>query len=570
MKSFTNHLNIFRKSLLALALGAILPVAANEIPVGDKENSFMDMTVENIYQTDNGKLAVELGLNLNRVNIKSQFEQIFTPYLYNGPDTITFDSFAITGHKRLLSNQRNNTLIPITFYKNQLVETNLLHPNTDVATKYPANGNFELIMTTNWKDWMENATFSIDNEIRGCANCLKNIDGVGEELIPLAQTEYLPPAVNEFMPEFLFVTPVAEAVKTREISARAYIDFPVNRTEIYPDYRRNPQELAKIRATIDSVRSDKDITITKLHISGTASPEGSYQNNVRLAKGRTESLKNYVQSLYRFPYGFITTSYEPVDWQGLAEFLIMVDKLKYTGFGNGRGFKPNETVNPQFPADSIRFDQFQNINFDPATINSILPDADKILAIVDSNIEPFERNNKIKFGYKDQYAWLLENVYPALRHSDYRIEFEIKQFTEVAEILQVMQDSPQKLSLSELFVAANSQAPGSLLYNRAFELAAAMYPNDETANINAATNAMANGDLNMAQYFLTKAGNSPAADYGRAMLTLLQGDRDRAIAMFSVLASSPNPEVALKATAAKAGLEYVPEKPSGFNFKLVE
>ena len=99
----------------------------------------------------------------------------------------------------------------------------------------------------------------------------------------------------------------SRGAETRELKGSAYIDFPVNRTEIYEDYRRNPIELAKIRATIDTVRNDADTRITSIRIKGYASPEGSYANNTRLAQGRTETLKDYVQRLYNFPSGVMAT-----------------------------------------------------------------------------------------------------------------------------------------------------------------------------------------------------------------------------------------------------------------------
>ncbi|MCH5235438.1 MAG: hypothetical protein J1E16_09090 [Muribaculaceae bacterium] len=568
MLKVMNHL---KKYIFLGLLSACATVGgAAELPVGDRANSWLGLTVDNIYRTDNGKLAVEVVIDLGRADLKSQYEQVFTPYIYSDTDTVRFDPFSVTGHKRLLANERNRRVFPITFYKEALVPTKLPHPNAEVYVKYPGPGTYEIKYTTNWKDWMETATFSVESEVYGCARCLRKLDGVGEEWMPLAQTDFVQ---RSYFPEFLYVTPVAEAVKMREISARAYIDFPVNRTEIYPDYRRNPEELAKIRATIDSVRNDRDINITSLHISGTASPEGSYQNNIRLASGRTASLKDYVQSLYRFPQGLITTSYEPVDWQGLAEFLRMVVYRSHYRVSDGSataGQAPIPGTYGVMPSDSIRYDQFQNINYDPATIAEILPDASAILGIVNSDIEPFARNSKIRTTYPSQYAWLLENVYPALRHSDYRIEFEIKTYTDVSEILEVMSTRPQNLSLAELFVAANSQEPGSELYNRAFELAVTMYPEDETANLNAATYAMQRGDLISAERYLAKVEQeTPEADYAKAMLMLMQGQTEEALQMFGSLANSLSPEVARKAAEAKNGIEEV-NRANGRNFIQVE
>ncbi|WP_368731862.1 hypothetical protein, partial [Bacillus pumilus] len=79
--------------------------------------------------------------------------------------------------------------------------------------------------------------------------------------------------------------------------------FPVDQTVIYPEYRRNTTELAKIQATIDSVRGDGDVTITRVWLKGFASPESPYSHNRDLAIGRTAALKDYIQKLYRFDSG---------------------------------------------------------------------------------------------------------------------------------------------------------------------------------------------------------------------------------------------------------------------------
>lgn len=558
MKSFKN---IFALILMA---SSALSALAVQLPAGTKSSSVIGIDVKNIVR-DGSDIIVDLAIDLSKVKMPSNVETIYTPLFCNETDTVRFQPFAVTGRNRMYWDKRNNALLPLTFYKGTLVKGSTVDPSTPNRHNYTldtvlpsgrlsgSDAHYDLSMSTRFLDWMEQAQFTIDIETRGCANCIKDVEDI-EPYYALAETDFVQ---RSFFPEFLYVTPVAEAVKMREISARAYIDFPVNRTEIYPDYRRNPEELAKIRATIDSVRNDKDISITSLHISGTASPEGGYQNNVRLASGRTASLKDYVQGLYRFPAGLITTSYEPVDWQGLREFLQMAMGLTTS------------------PSDSIRADQFTaNEQFlslgDASSLKEILPNAVEILGIVNSDIEPFARNLKIKQTYPEQYAWLLANVYPALRHSDYRIQFEIKHYTEVNEILEVMATRPQNLSLEEIFVAARAQEPGSELYNRAFELAVTMYPEDETANLNAATAAMQRGDLISAQRFLSKVTHeTPESDYANAMLKLLQGQTDEAISLFNSLSNSLNPEVAAKASAAKEGLEEV-AKANASNYHVIE
>lgn len=252
----------------------------------------------------------------------------------------------------------------------------------------------------------------------------------------------------------------------------------MNKTDIRPDYRGNTAELNKIIATIDSVKNDADMRITTVSIKGYASPEGSYANNERLARGRTEALKQYVRNLYHFSDDFIHTAYEPEDWDGLRAY---VEK-------------------------------------------SGLQHKNEILDIINSYLEPDAKDNKIKATYPDEYRFLLANCYPALRHSDYKVEYTIRSFTDVEEIKRIMATQPQKLSLEEFYRVAQTMEPGSHEFTEVFETAVRMYPNDASANLNAANTAMKRNDLNAAKRYLDKAGDSPEADYARGVYAYLNKD----------------------------------------------
>ena len=56
-------------------------------------------------------------------------------------------------------------------------------------------------------------------------------------------------------------------------------------------------------------------------LRGAASPEGPYDNNVRLARERTQNLADYVAKNYNVDRGKIATEYEPEDWDGLKKFI---------------------------------------------------------------------------------------------------------------------------------------------------------------------------------------------------------------------------------------------------------
>lgn len=59
-----------------------------------------------------------------------------------------------------------------------------------------------------------------------------------------------------------------------------------------------------------------------------------------------------------------------------------------------------------------------------------------------------------------------------------------------------------------------------------------MFPDDPTANLNAATTAMMRGDLKRAERYLSKAGDRAEALYARGVLAALSERYDVAAAIF--------------------------------------
>lgn len=139
----------------------------------------------------------------------------------------------------------------------------------------------------------------------------------------------------------------------------------------------------------------------------------------------------------------------------------------------------------------------------------------QILAIAqDETLTPDARDAKMEKLYPAQYRTLLTLCYPALRHSDYHITYKIKPF-DVEEAKQIMKTKPQLLSLNELFMVAQTYEVGSKEFNEVMELAVRMYPEDETANLNAAIIRLNNGDADAAKPYLDRAGDSKEADAAR-------------------------------------------------------
>lgn len=440
--------------------------------------------VSNLAVERSGDILIVKGnVNLAGQPMGINREVWIEPVITSGDSKLSLPTVVVAGKYRYLHGLRHATARARNL---TLIERKQRNQTVDYSAQVP------------YSSWMDGATLSVVLTVKGCCSTAQATTTAATARISFAE--------KTFQPEFNWVTPVDESVKTREIRGQAFIDFPVGKSEIYPDYRSNAAELAKIRATIDTVRNDADVTISSLSIHGFASPEGPYALNERLARGRTEALKGYVEELYHFAPGLIATESTPEDWAGLRQWLEQ----------------------------------------------SSLPDAQAILAVIDSPREPDAREWVIKSEYPETYAYLKENVYPSLRHSDYRIEYTVRTYTAVDEIIRVAKTHPQHLSLAELFVGARSQAEGSQLYRELFETAARVYPDSEVANINAANAAMQQGDLDTAARYLSRAGDGAEAIYARATLRALSGDYAAARQLFQQAAR-------LKVADAPAALAQLAE-----------
>lgn len=437
-----------------LGIGNVLKTVAQntkDITLGVSIKSF-NINREGKY------LTVKMNLDLNKLDVDANRAVLLTPRLVNGTDSLDLPAVGIYGRRRYYYYVRNG----------------IGSISGESETIYRASSKPDSVAYNNlaeYEKWMDGATLKFHRSDWGCCH----------EIV--AEYEGILGRHREaFFPELIFVQPKAEIMKSRSLSGSAYIDFPVDQTVIYPDYRRNTTELGKIQATIDSVRNDKDVTITSVWLKGFASPESPYKHNTELAIGRTAALKKHIGQLYHFADSIIQTDYEPEDWAGLRRYV-----------------------------------EQSNINYRA-----------EILALIDSDMEPDAKEAKIKRTYPDEYRFMLQNFYPALRHTDYRIDYNIRKFNKVEEIKRIMAEQPQKLSLNEFYLVAGKYEPGTDEFTDVFETAVRMFPNDEIANLNAANAAIRRDDFATARRYLDKAGDSAEAVYARGALAIREKDYDTA------------------------------------------
>ena len=435
-----------------LIITALAVVAAFSSAYAQPLKEYMTEPVDwKMFQKD-GIMDVDLTVSLGSLDIRNNSLVTLTPRLVNDADTLLLSTVGFYSRRRWIYYERNEKRIPDGFKDTSLKEK-------DMPDQWSWNESVP------YSNWMNGAELELLRQVYGCCNDLKY-----EDVVKVC-------GYTRFEPRMIFVAPMIEETKTRHINGRAYVDFPVSQTVIYPDYRNNKVEIGKILSTIDTLKSDGDIEIKSLAIKGFASPESPYENNTRLAKGRTQALKEYVQ------------------------------------------------------ASSISHKQ-------------------EILDIIDiTDRDPDTKEWILKSRDPAEYKLLLADCYPGLRRSDYYIEYTIRSYQDIAEIERVFQESPGKLSLHELCKLATKYEEGSPEYERVFEVAVTLYPDDEVANLNAASSEMKAGRFDRVGRYLSKAGDSAEADYLRGVYSYLTDDNDSALAYFrkSADAGSADAKMALEA-----------------------
>jgi len=279
-----------------------------------------------------------------------------------------------------------------------------------------------------------------------------------------------------------FIMPKVEEVKNRDVIGKAYLEFPAGESVIQPKFRRNASELSKISKAISQLSKDPDAIITSIELCGYASPEDSYAWNSELSEKRTQALKRYLQKQFKYDDDMFDVSSGGEDWDGLRK-LVAASKLS---------------------------------------------DKKAILAIIDSNDDPDTKEAKLKkLKGGAAYKTLFNDYFPKLRRVDYDLHHTVRAFT-VEEGREKIKKEPEQMSLNEMFMVANSYGKGTPEFNRVFEIALKVFPQDTTANINAAACALTRSDAKTAHRHLDTYADIPEAWNNLGVLCMIEGKYEEA------------------------------------------
>jgi hypothetical protein len=260
----------------------------------------------------------------------------------------------------------------------------------------------------------------------------------------------------------------------------------------------NPVELMKIHNSVNLVKNDSDVTIRKMTIEGFASPEGPNSNNVRLSDERTNALKQYL----------------------LASNIAKGIRIEARGGGeNWQGFM-------QYLRE-----------------NTAIPQHSQLLSIASSSLSADEKEQRMRSEAPVGFSYVLKNVFPALRCTNYTVEYTVRPFT-VEESEVVFETRPINLNLNEIYKLADKYANNETKYYSIIRKAYLLYPQDSYINLTMAYLSIKKGEADEAAEYLSKVNACPEKTMNEGLVAYLNGDLEKAISLVEQAQRQGLPEAA--------------------------
>ena len=270
--------------------------------------------------------------------------------------------------------------------------------------------------------------------------------------------------------------------------------------DLFPVYHVPPADnsvkVREERGSANYVKNDSDVTISKMTIEGYASPEAPYAHNQMLSDKRTEALKNYL----------------------LASTITKGINMEARGKGeNWEGFLDYLNENP------------------------LIPQYSTIMNIAKANIHPDEKERRMRNEAPEGYSYVLKNVFPQLRCTNYTVIYTVRPFT-LEESERVYETRPINLSLNEIYRLADKYADDDEKYYSIMRKASLLYPQDTYINLTMAYLAIKSRNVNDAAEYLSKVEDCPQKTMNSGLIAFLKGDLDEAVKLVKQAAEFEIPE----------------------------
>lgn len=432
-------------------------------------------------------LLIGIDFDISGVNVDSRRSISLIPVLAAPGREKKLPEVMVKGRANYLTSKRELALMGKAEYR--LYNQN---PPYAIIKGYKEDGQKRIRYrkTILFEPWMKEARLDIREDLCGCGNAPRTL-AVSQLVNAVTLEKIVEPYV--VTPYLAYVQPKAEAVKKREMVSEAFLDFAVSKTDIRPDYMNNPRELKKITDMMAELRSDPAVTVRSIWVEGYASPEGTLAGNQKLSEGRATALVDYLLPRFDYPRSLYRVRFGGENWTGLLA-MVEASSMEY------------------------RDEVLHILRTVPAEINY--------------RTGTSRKKSLMMLRGGDPYRYMLREYFPSLRKAICKIDYEVKGF-DVTEATKVFRTRPQNLSLNEMYLVANTYTPGSQEFADVFETAARMFPEDQTANLNAAAAALSRKDMPSAERYLAKVKvPSPQYDNAMGVLAMLRGEYPKAEGYF--------------------------------------
>lgn len=463
----------------------------------------------------NDSLHLTLEMDMQDIEVNSHTAITFTPILKNKQGLFELPSVILTGKSRYRFDQRERRLQ--TNASPKTVPFRTIIEGRNIASK-----KLDYQVVVPYAAWMNHSTLLLRQDIKDCCDTQTlGTDTLKHQLVissvPYKKQTAMPkksvaPEINEvtvtstatapekiekivwsnsdldlYIPMVSFLIPdITASSKHHTESAILYIDYPLGKDDIYPDYKNNREEINKIDRILSPLADNRFSTIDRIQVRGYSSPDGPYGENERLAQARSRLFAGYICNTYSLPRNRIDVSSVAEDWEGLKELLLQTQ---------------------------------------PAYTDAAL------LLIRNYGIFNGREKQLMDLQGGAPYKDMLRRFFPKLRRIEVVVEYNINKINH-RDASELIYTHPDLLSLEEMYEVARYYRPGTDQYREVYEIAAFHFPNDVTANVNAASAVMLTGDLISAWNYLRKVEADPRAWNNMGVLTLMEGNPEGAVSWF--------------------------------------
>ena len=486
-----------KKYIISLAF-----VLAAGIPVLGQTSYLSEIRIVNreVVKTDNRQANVKMTLNLDNLDLKNQHSLRVVPVIFSadGSHEQELPPFVINGKVRDKVQQRTEAF-----------EHTDLNPGAVVKVRRK-NGSAQTLnydASVSFRQWMIGGNLQLRAYVTGCALCDDGDETAttGDVFPPMNPAYYSP-----------FIQPKEETVKRRSETRSAWLQFRQDSHRIDPKFKSNAAELDTVRNSISLVKDNHDLTITGIYVTGYASPEGTFDYNMKLSERRAKAFTEYMKDdLKAIDPQLYHVDWKGEDWVGLREEVVKC---------------------------------------------SDLPKREEVLDIIDhcgDNKDACEKQLKALVP-PTIYQYLLKELYPAVRRNEYRIEYNVRHFT-VEEGREMIKNHPELMSVSEIQQVADSYGKGSPEYVDCLVSSVKAYPSDVTAVNNAALALM---EANRTDEAIRLLDNAPAEGEllnMKGVVYVKAGNLEKAVQAFSEAQAKGYSQAAENLTQLKQYMEYMAE-----------